>query len=230
MPAVRLCNDKRRYRPRGADHQANDAMLKRTFDIVVATFALLVLIPVLAAVGAYVAWRIGRPILFVQERAGRFGRPFRMYKFRTMTNARDAAGHLLPDEARLTAAGRFLRSTSLDELPELWNILLGQMSLVGPRPLLLRYLPRYNAEQARRHDVRPGLTGHAQVNGRNALSWVDKLALDTWYVDNQSFLLDVRILIRTFAAIFDRRGISGTDHVTMSEFMGTPSPGNHPEP
>lgn len=204
-------------------------MLKRAFDIIVASLALLLLSPVYAIVGAYVAWRIGRPILFIQERAGRFGKPFRMYKFRTMTNARDGAGHLLPDDVRLTPAGRFLRSTSLDELPELWNIVLGQMSLVGPRPLLIRYLPRYNAEQARRHDVRPGLTGHAQINGRNALSWEDKLALDTWYVDNRTFLLDLRILLRTFTAIFDRRGISGSDHATMSEFMGTALPADRPD-
>jgi lipopolysaccharide/colanic/teichoic acid biosynthesis glycosyltransferase len=195
-------------------------MLKRGFDAAIATIALLMLWPVLLLVGLFVALRIGRPILFVQDRAGRHGRAFRMYKFRTMTNARDASGQLLPDADRLTAAGSFLRSTSLDELPELWNILIGDMSLVGPRPLLLRYLPRYNQQQARRHEVRPGLTGHAQVNGRNALSWERKLALDTWYVDNRSFLLDFRILLQTAIKVFDRRGINSGANETMSEFMG----------
>lgn len=195
-------------------------MLKRCFDVAVTIITLLLLWPVLLLVGLFVAWRIGRPILFAQDRAGRHGRSFRMYKFRTMTDARDASGQLLPDADRLTDAGRFLRSTSLDELPELWNILVGDMSLVGPRPLLIRYLGRYSVEQARRHDVRPGLTGHAQVNGRNALSWDDKLALDTWYVDNRSFLLDLRIIVQTMVKIFDRRGINSSPNETMTEFMG----------
>jgi sugar transferase EpsL len=195
-------------------------MIKRGFDILGATIALVVLSPLLAGVAAFVALRLGRPVLFAQDRAGRHGRAFRMRKFRTMTDARDAAGVLLPDAARLTTAGRFLRSTSLDELPELWNILIGNMSLVGPRPLLMRYLPRYSLEQARRHEVRPGLTGIAQISGRNALSWDEKFALDTWYVDHRSFWLDLRILIRTAWRVFDRSGINGTEHATMTEFMG----------
>lgn len=196
-------------------------MIKRWFDVLGAAMALVVLSPVLAGVAAFVALRLGRPVLFIQIRAGRDGRAFRMYKFRTMTDARDASCALLPDDARLTAAGKFLRSTSLDELPELWNILMGHMSLVGPRPLLMRYLERYSPEQARRHAVRPGLTGLAQVSGRNALSWENKFALDTWYVDHQSFLLDLRILIRTAFRVFDRDGINAANDATMTEFLGS---------
>lgn len=196
-------------------------MIKRLFDFVLASVALVLLSPVLILVALYVARRIGRPVLFVQERAGLHGRPFRMYKFRTMTNATDASAQLLPDAERLPPAGQRLRATSLDELPEIWNIVKGDMSLVGPRPLLMRYLPRYSAEQARRHDVRPGLTGHAQVNGRNSLSWDDKFALDVWYVDHRTLWLDLKILVATVAKIFDRSGISGVDTATMTEFMGT---------
>lgn len=204
-------------------------MIKRAFDIVVASLALVILSPVLIVVALYVARRIGRPILFVQERAGLNGRPFRMYKFRTMTNATDASGQLLPDAERLPPAGQRLRATSLDELPEIWNIVKGDMSLVGPRPLLLRYLPRYSKEQSRRHDVRPGLTGHAQINGRNALSWDEKFALDVWYVDNHSFWLDLKILVATVVKIFDRSGINGADTATMTEFMGaTPKTQDQP--
>jgi lipopolysaccharide/colanic/teichoic acid biosynthesis glycosyltransferase len=195
-------------------------VIKRAFDIILASVALVILSPVLLVVALYVARRIGRPVLFVQERAGLHGRPFRMYKFRTMTNATDASGQLLPDAERLPPAGQRLRATSLDELPEIWNIVKGDMSLVGPRPLLMRYLPRYSAEQARRHDVRPGLTGHAQVNGRNSLSWDDKFALDVWYVDHRNLWLDLKILVATVVKIFDRSGISGADTATMNEFMG----------
>lgn len=196
-------------------------MIKRVFDIVVATLALVALSPVMILVALYVARHIGRPVLFVQERAGRNGRPFRMYKFRTMTNATDASGQLLPDDQRLPPAGLRLRGTSLDELPEIWNVVKGDMSLVGPRPLLMRYLPRYSAEQARRHDVRPGLTGHAQVNGRNSLSWDEKFVLDVWYVDHRTLWIDLRILMMTVVKIFDRSGISGAESATMTEFMGT---------
>lgn len=208
-------------------------MIKRTFDIVISLIALVLIAPILLGVAVFVFLRIGHPVLFMQERAGLHGRGFRMFKFRTMTDARDAEGNLLPDADRLTGAGQFLRKSSLDELPELWNILRGEMSLVGPRPLLMRYLPRYSAEQARRHDVRPGLTGLAQINGRNALSWEDKFALDTWYVQNRTFLLDLRILARTGLRVLDRKGISSADNATMSEFMGSdgtpagnPAPGN----
>jgi lipopolysaccharide/colanic/teichoic acid biosynthesis glycosyltransferase len=194
--------------------------MKRAFDIVIATIAVVLLSPILVGVTLFVLLKIGHPALFVQQRAGRYGRPFKIYKFRTMTNAVDASGSLLPDVDRLPAAGKFLRSTSLDELPELWNIIKGDMSLVGPRPLLMRYLPRYTAQQARRHDVRPGLTGYAQVNGRNSLSWEQRLALDIWYVDNRSFLLDFKILVMTVVKIFDRSGINGAGDATMSEFLG----------
>jgi len=199
-------------------------MMKRAFDIAVSLIAIVLLAPILLGVAVFVAMRIGRPILFVQERAGLHGRGFHMYKFRTMTNARNADGELLPDADRLTAAGQFLRKSSLDELPELWNIVRGDMSLVGPRPLLMRYLPRYSPEQARRHDVRPGLTGLAQINGRNALSWEDKFELDTWYVQHRTFLLDLHILACTALRVLDRKGISSADNVTMSEFMGSERP------
>ncbi|EZP55122.1 sugar transferase [Sphingomonas sp. RIT328] len=196
-------------------------MTKRLFDLVVVTIAAVLLSPVFVMVGCYVAWMIGWPILFAQDRVGIGGKVFKMLKFRTMTDARDATGALLPDSDRLPAAGRWLRSTSLDELPEFWNILRGDMALVGPRPLLTRYLPRYTAEQMRRHEVRPGLTGFAQVNGRNALSWDERFALDVWYVDHVSLSLDLKILLLTVKRIFDRQGISAADSVTMSEFMGT---------
>jgi len=188
--------------------------------------AMALLSPVYALVAIGVALRIGRPILFVQERPGLHGRIFQMYKFRTMTNGVDEHGALLPDVKRVTPFGRFLRSTSLDELPELWNVLKGDMSLVGPRPLLVRYLPRYSAEQARRHEVRPGLTGLAQVKGRNALSWDRKFELDTWYVDHRSFLLDVKILALTVVKVLDRSGVNSSAETTMPEFMGSEEVGN----
>jgi sugar transferase EpsL len=194
--------------------------LKRVFDILCSGLALLLLWPVLLVLYVLVRVKLGSPALFRQLRPGLLGRPFMMVKFRTMLDARDADGNLLPDEVRLTRFGRLLRATSLDELPELWNVLKGEMSLVGPRPLLMEYLPLYSAEQARRHSVRPGITGWAQVNGRNALSWKQKFELDSWYVDNQSFWLDVRILLLTVRKVFIREGISAEGQATMSKFTG----------
>lgn len=201
-------------------------MAKRAFDMVASLGALVALAPLLLALALLVRWRLGAPVLFRQERPGLRGRPFTLIKFRTMTEARNAAGELLPSAARLTPFGRWLRSTSLDELPELWNILVGDMSLVGPRPLLMRYLSRYTPEQSRRMEVRPGLTGWAQVNGRNALSWEERFALDVWYVDHRSFWLDLRILWRTVAAVLRREGITGGGDATMAEFLGSPPPSN----
>ena len=193
------------------------------FDLVGATLLLVVLSPVLAIVALLVRVRMGTPVLFRQLRPGRHGAPFQMRKFRTMTNARDATGALLPDDARLTRLGRFLRRSSLDELPELLNVIEGDMSLVGPRPLLMEYLELYSPEQARRHDVRPGITGWTQVNGRNALSWDEKFAFDVWYVDHQSLRLDVRILARTVTQVIGGRGVSAPDHATMEPFRGNQS-------
>ncbi|WP_246671195.1 sugar transferase [Mesorhizobium sp. 8] len=194
--------------------------MKRAFDIVLTVLTAPLWAPVLAVVALLVRWRLGSPVFFRQVRPGLHGKPFRMVKFRSMTDARDAAGQLLPDEQRLPAFGRLLRSTSLDELPELWNVLKGDMSLVGPRPLLMDYLPLYSPEQARRHEVRPGVTGWAQVNGRNAISWPDKFALDVWYVDNRSLWLDVRIIGMTLAKVLRRDGISAADSSTMERFRG----------
>jgi sugar transferase EpsL len=196
-------------------------MLKRCFDIAIAGVALILLAPLIAAVALAVRWKVGAPALFRQMRPGLNARPFRMIKFRTMRDAYDAKGAPLPDAQRITPLGRFLRSASLDELPELWNVLKGDMSLVGPRPLLMDYLPLYSAEQARRHEVRPGITGWAQVNGRNALSWEEKFAFDVWYVDNRSFALDLKILWRTLLAVFARQGISNDGHATMPSFRGS---------
>lgn len=196
-------------------------MLKRLLDLTGAATGLLLLSPVILTVACLVRTRLGSPVLFVQVRPGLYGKPFRMYKFRTMTDARDARGRLLPDAERLTAFGKWLRATSLDELPELLNVLRGEMSLVGPRPLLMEYLPLYSAEQARRHDVRPGITGWAQINGRNAISWDEKFALDTWYVDHQSVWLDLRILMLTVWRVFRREGISAAGEATMSRFTGS---------
>ena len=193
---------------------------KRFFDLLAATLSLLALSPVLLVTAALVGIFHGVPVLFRQQRPGYKGRPFYIYKFRTMTNARDKDGNLLPDSERLTPLGRFLRSSSLDELPEFFNILRGEMSLVGPRPLLTQYLARYSPEQARRHDVLPGLTGWAQINGRNTLTWEDKFKLDVWYVDNRSFWLDIKILLLTFWKVFKREGISQPGHATAEEFMG----------
>jgi sugar transferase EpsL len=197
------------------------AYLKRVFDIVVSAVALTVLAPVMGLI-ALLVWRtMGRPVLFRQARPGLHGKPFVMYKFRTMRDLRDAEGNLLPDEARLTPFGRWLRTTSLDELPELVNVLRGEMSLVGPRPLLMEYLERYTPEQARRHEVKPGITGWAQIHGRNNLSWEERLRLDVWYVDHWNSWLDLKILWRTLWIVLRREGISAQGHATMPEFIGT---------
>jgi lipopolysaccharide/colanic/teichoic acid biosynthesis glycosyltransferase len=190
-------------------------------DCLVSLSLLVVLSPLLLAIALMVWWKLGVPVLFVQERPGLYGRPFRMLKFRTMTDARDTSQTLLPDRDRLTAPGRLLRAASLDELPELINVLKGDMSLVGPRPLLVEYLPLYSTEQARRHEVRPGITGWAQVNGRNALTWEEKFRLDVWYVDNRSFWLDLRILWMTLLAVLARKGITQEGHATMERFRGS---------
>lgn len=194
--------------------------MKRLFDLLLALVGLALLWPLMLLMAGIIAVRLGRPVLFVQERPGLNGRIFKLVKFRTMADTRDAQGNLLPDAERLTGLGRFLRSTSLDELPSLINIVRGELSLVGPRPLLVEYLPLYSPEQARRHDVRPGLTGWAQVNGRNALDWDAKLALDSWYVDHQSFLLDLKILAMTVGKVLRRDGISAEGEATMSRFTG----------
>ena len=194
--------------------------MKRLLDVAIAGGGLLLTWPVIALVAVLVRWRLGSPVLFRQERVGYRGRPFELTKFRTMTDERSADGALLPDEVRLTALGRFLRSTSLDELPELLHVLRGEMSLVGPRPLPAAYLDRYSARQARRHDVLPGLTGWAQVNGRNSAGWAERLEMDVWYVDNRSLWLDLRILCRTIAVVLRRQGVSEDGHATMTEFLG----------
>lgn len=194
--------------------------MKRVFDVTVATAALVVLSPLFLLTALLVGVKLGRPVLFVQRRPGYKGRPFQMYKFRTMRIAVDEAGEPLPDAARLTSFGRALRASSLDELPGLLNVLRGEMSLVGPRPLLMQYLPLYSEQQARRHEVRPGLTGWAQVNGRNALSWDDKFALDVWYVDNRSLALDLRILWLTVRKVLRRDGISAQGEATAPPFTG----------
>jgi sugar transferase EpsL len=200
-------------------HRASDAT-KRAIDVVVAAVALALLSPLLAVVWVLIRLRMGSPVLFRQLRPGRHGHPFELVKFRTMTDGRDAAGQLLPDAQRLTALGRWLRRTSLDELPELLNVLQGDMSLVGPRPLLMEYLPRYSPEQARRHEVRPGITGWAQVNGRNTVSWPDKFAYDVWYVDHRSTRLDCEILWRTVTQVVSGHGVSADGHATMERFTG----------
>lgn len=197
--------------------------MKRLFDFFAALFGLLLLLPILLVLAGTVWVKLGKPVLFSQVRPGMQQLPFVMLKFRTMKDAEDAAGNPLPDVFRLTPFGQILRSTSLDELPELWNVLRGDMSLVGPRPLLMDYLPRYSPEQMRRHEVRPGITGWAQVNGRNAISWDDKFKLDLWYVDNQSFWLDMKILFLTFKKVFTREGISAQGEVTMPVFTGKSS-------
>jgi len=196
-------------------------MMKRLMDVLISAVALCVLAPVMVVIGLLVWLSMGWPPFFLQLRPGLSGKPFTMYKFRTMSAKKDEFGQLLPDAQRLTSFGRFLRASSLDELPELWNVLKGEMSLVGPRPLLMEYLSLYSPEQARRHDVRPGITGWAQVNGRNALSWDEKFALDVWYVDNQSIALDVHILWKTLMAVFRRDGISAAGHETMPRFEGS---------
>ena len=195
---------------------------KRLLDVLVASAAMVVLSPVMLVVAAAVAARLGRPVLFRQVRPGRDGKPFTMLKFRSMTDRRGPDGALLPDSERLPPFGRWLRSTSLDELPELWNVLRGDMSLVGPRPLLMHYLPLYSPRQARRQEVRPGVTGWAQVNGRNALGWEEKLEMDVWYVDNWSLRLDLKILVATLRSVACREGISGEGLATMTEVKGSP--------
>ncbi|WP_417447192.1 sugar transferase [Kangiella sp.] len=195
--------------------------MKKTFDFTVALLALIALSPLIFIVALLIRFKLGSPILFTQDRPGLNGRVFKMMKFRSMLDAKDKQGNLLPDEQRMTKFGAFLRSTSLDELPGLFNVLKGDMSLVGPRPLLVQYLPLYSDEQTRRHNVRPGITGWAQVNGRNAISWEDKFKLDVWYVDNQSFWLDIKILLLTVKKVFVREGISADGHVTMTRFEGS---------
>ena len=194
--------------------------MKRMVDILGSLAALLVLLPVILLVAAAIRWRMGAPVLFRQLRPGLHGQPFEMIKFRTMLNATDAQGRPLPDAERLTALGRFLRAMSLDELPELWNVLNGDMSLVGPRPLLMEYLELYSPEQARRHEVKPGITGWAQVDGRNAISWEEKFRHDVWYVDNRSLWLDLKILLLSVVKVFGRHGISADGEATMPRFRG----------
>jgi len=197
--------------------------MKRLFDVTLTAIGLVSFAIVILLLMLLVRKNLGAPIFFTQMRPGLHGRPFRMVKFRTMTDARNAIGELLPDADRLTPFGRLMRAASLDELPELWNVLKGEMSLVGPRPLLMEYLPLYTPEQARRHEVRPGITGWAQVNGRNAITWEDKFALDVWYVDNRSLWLDVRILFLTIWRVVRRDGISAAGEATMIKFGGTGS-------
>jgi lipopolysaccharide/colanic/teichoic acid biosynthesis glycosyltransferase len=197
--------------------------MKRVFDFMASSLALLLLALPLLALTLLIRRKLGSSVLFCQVRPGLHGRPFTMVKFRTMTDERGPDGALLPDAQRLTPFGRFLRASSLDELPELWNVLKGEMSLVGPRPLLMEYLPLYTPEQARRHEVRPGITGWAQVNGRNAISWADKFALDVWYVDHRSLWLDMQILWRTVRKVLVRDGISAAGEATMTKFTGSKS-------
>ena len=193
---------------------------KRLFDITSSVCALVILSPLLLVIAVLIRINLGTPVIFSQERPGLNEKIFRLYKFRTMTSKKDKDGNLLPDAQRMTKFGKILRSTSLDELPELWNIIKGNMSVVGPRPLLVQYLPLYSKEQARRHDVRPGLTGLAQVNGRNAITWQEKFKLDCWYVDNVSFKLDMQIIINTLAKVLKQDGISSDTSATMEFFVG----------
>ena len=195
--------------------------MKRTVDILCSLFGIILLSPIFLLVAYLIRKNLGSPVIFSQIRPGKDGKPFKMYKFRSMLDATDAKGQPLPDSERMTPFGQKLRSSSLDELPELWNVLKGDMSLVGPRPLLMEYLPLYNQEQYRRHDMRPGITGWAQINGRNAISWEDKFKLDVWYVNNQSLLLDLKILLLTIKKVFVKEGISATGEVTMSKFTGS---------
>ena len=195
-------------------------MLKRLLDIIIASIALILLSPLYAFVAYKVKKNLGSPVLFRQVRPGLHGKPFEMIKFRSMKDAVDAQGNPLPDSERLTPFGKMLRSTSLDEMPELWNVVKGDMSVVGPRPLLMEYLPLYNTEQAKRQNVRPGMTGHAQVNGRNAISWEEKFKLDTWYVENQSTLLDFKIMLKTVKKVLAKDDISAEGEATMPKFTG----------
>lgn len=195
--------------------------MKRLLDIIIACFALILLSPLYAFVAYKVRKNLGSPVLFRQVRPGLHGKPFEMIKFRTMKDAVDAQGNPLPDSERLTPFGKMLRSTSLDEMPELWNVIKGDMSIVGPRPLLMEYLPLYSPEQAKRHDVRPGMTGHAQVNGRNAIGWEEKFKLDTWYVENQSIWLDFKIMFKTVHKVLAKDDISAEGEATMTRFTGS---------
>ena len=195
-------------------------MSKRLFDILASALGLVLLSPVLGLIALLVAVKLGRPVLFRQQRPGLNEKPFTMLKFRTMLDTRDASGRPLSDTERLTPFGKKLRATSLDELPELWNVFKGELSLVGPRPLLMEYLPRYNSRQRRRHEVRPGLTGWAQVNGRNAVSWSERFELDVWYVDHRSFWLDLKILLLTLRVVLSRRGVNAQGEATMRKFTG----------
>lgn len=194
-------------------------MIKRLFDILISVFLLIVLCPIMIVIAILVILNLGLPILFKQVRPGYLGKPFSIFKFRTMSNLSSANGNLLSDDKRLTKLGRILRATSLDELPALINVLMGDMSLVGPRPLLIEYLPLYDKNQARRHEVKPGITGWAQVNGRNSISWEAKFELDIWYVDNRSFMLDIKILFLTIKAVLSSKGVNSSDKVTMEKFI-----------
>lgn len=196
--------------------------IKRLFDVISSIAGLIVISPLLVVLAVLVRFKLGSPILFRQQRPGLGGKAFVIYKFRTMTDQCDASGNLLPDEQRLPAFGRFLRSTSFDELPELFNVLKGDMSIVGPRPLMMKYLSRYSPEQARRHEAKPGITGWAQINGRNAISWEDKFKLDVWYVDNWTFWLDMKIILKSIWMVIAKEGITQQGRATMDEFMGTP--------
>ena len=202
-------------------------MIKRLLDIIIASTALLLLSPLYLFVAYKVKKNLGSPVLFRQVRPGLHGKPFEMIKFRTMRDAVDAQGNSLPDSERLTPFGKMLRATSLDEMPELWNVIKGDMSVVGPRPLLMEYLPLYSPEQAKRHNVRPGMTGHAQVNGRNAIGWDEKFKLDTWYVDNQSTLLDFKIMFQTVHKVLSKDDISADGEATMTKFTGSNSEQKH---
>ncbi|TBT12886.1 sugar transferase [Vibrio parahaemolyticus] len=204
-------------------------MMKRLFDFCASLFGLVLLSPIIVLVAWKIRKNLGSPVLFRQTRPGLHGKPFEMVKFRTMKDAVDAQGNPLPDSERMTPFGDKLRNSSLDELPELWNVLKGEMSLVGPRPLLMQYLPLYSKEQARRHEVRPGVTGWAQINGRNAISWEDKFKLDVWYVDNHNLLLDIKILFLTVKKVFVKEGISADGHVTIEPFTGQVKPGKFHE-
>ena len=202
-------------------HFFYEKYIKRILDFLLSLFALIVLSIPMLAVAILVRIKLGSPVIFCQERPGKDEKIFKLYKFRTMTDARDENGELLPDEVRLTKFGKFLRSTSLDELPELWNILRGDMSIVGPRPLLVKYLPLYNEEQKHRHDVRPGLTGWAQSHGRNSITWEERFGHDLWYVCNVSFITDVKVILLTIGCVLGKKGISSATSVTMEEFKGT---------
>jgi len=195
--------------------------MKRIFDLIVSTFLFFIFIPLMALLAVLIRSKIGSPILFIQERPGLHMKTFKLYKFRTMTNKKDSNGELLPDSDRLLNFGKFLRKYSLDELPQLWNVIRGDISLVGPRPLLVEYLPLYTVEQQKRHEVKPGITGWAQINGRNAITWEEKLQLDVWYVKNHTLWLDFKILVMTIKKVIQSEGITQSNHVTIEKFIGS---------